>query len=462
MDAAYLFHRRLELFTQIAGYVGSQKCVAGPFSPNYFTEFAQRVVVELGKEVPTAGVPVQESALFLYSEEVGSPFDAVVTQVMEKAFASESVIQAHNGRAFLKKEEDLVEQLSRVAVLEYNAVVAQYVRQPKTRLDAHGDVFPEERCRVTRAVVAELRQQEPGPSKAADLLRRGYEVVREELIAESVAQRYAALSVAPAEKPADSVEIQAWPLDRYRERIFGEERLASRNLSRHGEIPAVVLDELIAAATLKLAQSRTEEVGNLFVEYRDSGGRQLQATLCREFTETTVASSVLLPFVGKVVGATQAARLSRTICVPMRSVAAEGYDEGPDLFIDGGARKNPKRSLFCAAFMVPPVPKEPTARPASVPDEEPEKKKRKTLAGLLYTPVASLKVSHVAHDFNVECYGHHYKFRYLQPALVNTDNYVAAPFGMGRPVHRERTDWDNRVEATKSTQRVDAGSFAMR
>ena len=80
----------------------------------------------------------------------------------------------------------------------------------------------------------------------------------------------------------------------------------------------------------------------------------------------------------------------------------------------------------------------------------------------MYTPVASLKVSHVAHDFNVECYGHHYKFRYLQPALVNTDNYVAAPFGMGRPVHRERTEWDNRVEATKSTQRVDADSFAKR
>ena len=92
----------------------------------------------------------------------------------------------------------------------------------------------------------------------------------------------------------------------------------------------------------------------------------------------------------------------------------------------------------------------------------PRRKKRKTLAGLLYTPAASLKVSHVAHDFDIGCYGHLYKFRYLQPVLVNTDNYAAAPFGMGRPVHRERTAWDNGVEATQPAQRVDADSFAMR
>lgn len=178
-------------------------------------------------------------------------------------------------------------------------------------------------------------------------------------------------------------------------------------------------------------------------------------------TGNTATSPVELPYVGTVVETAAATSLKKDFLMPLRPKIKDGCIEGPELYLDGHSWVNPKRSTFCPAFAVPPLPKQ-AVDESFVSGDGPEAKKRKTLSGLNYTPAASVAVAWRELIVSVPDGDGVLKFAYGRPVLENTAAYNLSPVALGKPLHRMREVLDDiEVEKKPKKETVVKKNFAL-
>ena len=229
-----------------------------------------------------------------------------------------------------------------------------------------------------------------------EILKSPFVVLLEELLASVTTTVVAAKKEKPqAAKDDEHKQGISISLAVYIKNVARAERQLVDEDPKYGELPANTLHNLMTLITAELVGLRTIEIGNIFCEFVVSGSGKKQKTtleMSRMATSSTATSPVELPYYGTVVEAAAATSLRKEFLMPLLPKIKDDCIEGPELYLDGHSWVNPKRSTFCPAFAVPPLPKQ-SVDDSFVCGDGPEAKKRKTLAGLKYTPEASVQVA---------------------------------------------------------------------
>jgi hypothetical protein len=316
---------------------------------------------------------------------------------LHEAFLVSQHCSNFDGRAYKAKQQDAQRFLA-TASSKSMIVYASLNLKSKIQIDGSIDVFASEKAKTINAIVAAMDNEHRGELEAIVCLDDPAQAIMSRLVGKRRhdAQTARAVAFAAADSRSSAAMVAAQDLQR------GHAELATLAVNKTGGFKVVSKPRVLKNWFESIVQSErvakpdephpsstaylkkivmaavSHEISNLNDSGYDSAhnsalcskdecvkdGSQVKSTIevtrigSRVETETGPPVVFELPYWGRVVDCAVAANMSRATLLPLPNLSGDG----PDLFLDGSANMNTKRSDCCMAWLVKPMPLQPQTK----------------------------------------------------------------------------------------------------